>query len=80
MARTGDPNSATAQFFINVKDNGFLDKAQSQDGVGYCVFGKVTDGMDVVNKIKATPTSNQGGAFVNAPVIPVVIESARVQP
>ena len=80
MARTGDPNSATAQFFINVKDNGFLDKAQSQDGVGYCVFGKVTEGMDVVNKIKATPTSNQGGAFVNAPVTPVVIESARVQP
>ena len=80
MARTGDPNSATAQFFINVKDNGFLDKAQSQDGYGYCVFGKVTDGMDVVNKIKSTPTSNQGGAFVNAPVTPVVIESARVQP
>jgi peptidyl-prolyl cis-trans isomerase A (cyclophilin A) len=80
MARTGDPNSATAQFFINVKDNAFLDKAQSQDGFGYCVFGKVTDGMDVVNKIKATPTSNQGGAFVNAPVTPVVIESARVQP
>ena len=80
MARTGDPNSATAQFFINVKDNGFLDKAQSQDGFGYCVFGKVTDGMDVVNKIKSTPTSNQGGAFVNAPVTPVIIESARVQP
>jgi peptidyl-prolyl cis-trans isomerase A (cyclophilin A) len=80
MARTGDPNSATAQFFINVKDNGFLDKAQSQDGHGYCVFGKVTAGMDVVNKIKATPTSNQGGAFVNAPVTPVVIESIRAVP
>ena len=80
MARTGDPNSATAQFFINVKDNAFLDKAQSQDGYGYCVFGKVTDGMDVVNKIKSAPTSNQGGAFVNAPVTPVIIESARVQP
>jgi cyclophilin family peptidyl-prolyl cis-trans isomerase len=80
MARTGDPNSATAQFFINVKDNGFLDKAQSQDGFGYCVFGKVTEGMDVVNKIKTAPTSNQGGAFVNAPVTPVVIESVRVQP
>jgi cyclophilin family peptidyl-prolyl cis-trans isomerase len=80
MARTGDPNSATAQFFVNVKDNGFLDKAQSQDGFGYCVFGRVTDGMDVVNKIKSTPTSNQGGAFVNAPVTPVVIESVRVQP
>ena len=80
MARTGDPNSATAQFFINVKDNGFLDKAQSQDGWGYCVFGKVTAGMDIVNKIKAAPTSNQGGAFVNAPVTPVVIESIRVAP
>jgi cyclophilin family peptidyl-prolyl cis-trans isomerase len=80
MARTGDPHSATAQFFINVKDNGFLDKAQAQDGWGYCVFGKVTEGMDVVNKIKATPTSNQGGAFVNAPVAPVAIESVRVAP
>jgi cyclophilin family peptidyl-prolyl cis-trans isomerase len=80
MARTGDPHSATAQFFINVKDNGFLDKAQAQDGWGYCVFGKVTQGMDVVSKIKATPTSNQGGAFVNAPVTPVVIESVRVAP
>jgi cyclophilin family peptidyl-prolyl cis-trans isomerase len=80
MARTNDPNSATAQFFINVKDNAFLDRAQSQDGAGYCVFGRVTAGMDVVAKIKATPTSNQGGAFVNAPVIPVVIESVRVAP
>ncbi|MGA7991063.1 MAG: peptidylprolyl isomerase [Thermoanaerobaculia bacterium] len=80
MARTGDPHSATAQFFINVKDNGFLDKAQAQDGWGYCVFGKVTEGMDVVSKIKATPTNNQGGAFVNAPVTPVVIESIRVAP
>jgi peptidyl-prolyl cis-trans isomerase A (cyclophilin A) len=78
MARTNDPDSATAQFFINVKDNGFLDKAPGQDG--YCVFGKVTEGMDVVNKIKSTSTSNQGGAFVNAPVTPVVIESIRVQP
>ncbi len=80
MARTSDPHSASAQFFINVKDNGFLDKAQAQDGWGYCVFGKVVDGMDVVNKIKAVPTSNQGGAFVNAPTTPVVIESVRVQP
>ena len=78
MARTSDPHSASAQFFINVKDNSFLDKAPGQDG--YCVFGKVTEGMDVVNKIKSTSTSNQGGAFVNAPVTPVVIESVRVQP
>ncbi len=81
MARTGEPNSATAQFFIDVKDNGFLDyRDSSKEGIGYCVFGKVTAGMDVVNKIKATPTSNQGGAFVNAPVTPVVIESVRVAP
>src|SRR5579864_4701490 len=52
MARTSAPNSATAQFFINVKDNLFLDKAQAQDGVGYCVFGQVIEGLDVVEKIK----------------------------
>ncbi|MDL2717618.1 MAG: peptidylprolyl isomerase [Acidobacteriota bacterium] len=73
MARTNDLNSATAQFYINVNDNANLDG-------GYCVFGKVTVGMDVVNKIKATPKSNQGGAFVDAPVTPVVIESIRVVP
>ena len=55
MARTMDPNSATAQFFINLKDNGFLNKAQSRDGNGYAVFGKVVAGMDVVDKIKAAP-------------------------
>ena len=81
MARTRDPHSATAQFFINVAENDFLDfKSADENGYGYCVFGRVTSGMDVVNKIKAAPTSNQGGAFVNAPVTPVVIESARVQP
>ena len=80
MARTNDPNSATSQFFVNVTTNRFLDKDAAQDGVGYCVFGKVTAGLDVVEKIKATPTSNQGGAFVNAPVTPVVIESIRVAP
>ncbi|HEX7614726.1 MAG TPA: peptidylprolyl isomerase [Thermoanaerobaculia bacterium] len=73
MARTNDMNSATSQFYINVNDNSSLDG-------GYCVFGKVTAGMDVVNKIKATPKSNQGGAFVDAPVTPVVIESIRVVP
>src|SRR5438093_3974893 len=50
MARTSDPHSATAQFFINTANNAFLDKAQSRDGVGYCVFGKVTQGLDVVDK------------------------------
>ncbi len=54
MARTNDPNSATAQFFINVKDNDFLNQAQSRDGNGYAVFGKVVQGMDVVDKIKAS--------------------------
>ena len=52
MARTADPNSATAQFFINVKDNDFLNQAQSRDGNGYAVFGKVVQGMDVVDKIR----------------------------
>jgi peptidyl-prolyl cis-trans isomerase A (cyclophilin A) len=80
MARTADPDSATAQFFINVADNAFLDKERAQDGAGYCVFGKVVDGMDVVNKIKSTPTKNAGGAFTNAPVTPVVIESIRLVP
>ncbi len=73
MARTNALDSATAQFYINVNNNGNLDGS-------YCVFGKVTDGMDVVNKIKTTPKSNQGGAFVDAPVTPVVIESVRVAP
>jgi len=77
MARRPDPNSATAQFFINTKDNAFLDYP-GQDGYGYCVFGKVIKGKDVVDKIKSTPKSNQGGALSDAPVKPVVIESATV--
>ncbi|MFN4258930.1 MAG: peptidylprolyl isomerase [Gemmataceae bacterium] len=76
MARTNVPDSATAQFFINVMDNDFLDKNQSQDGVGYCVFGKVTSGMDVVDKIKAVRTGNQG-AHQNVPLADVVIQSIR---
>ena len=76
MARTSDPNSATAQFFINVKDNGFLDyRDSSPQGIGYCVFGKVTAGMDVVDKIKAVPTGAQ-----DVPKTQVVIESIRVAP
>ena len=77
MARRGDPNSATAQFFINTKDNAFLDYP-GQDGFGYCVFGKVIKGKDVVDKIKSTPKTNKGGAFTDAPTTPVVIESATV--
>ena len=76
MARTSDPNSATAQFFINIASNGFLDYP-GQDGNGYTVFGKVVDGMDVVNKIAAVQTGNSG-MHQNVPRTPVVIESATV--
>jgi peptidyl-prolyl cis-trans isomerase B (cyclophilin B) len=76
MARTPAPDSASSQFFINVKDNGFLDRAQAQDRVGYCVFGKVTEGMDVVDKIKAVRTGNRGGHEA-VPVDDVVIKSIR---
>ncbi len=79
MARTNNPDSATAQFFVNVVDNGFLDhKDDSVRGMGYCVFGKVIEGMDVVDKIKAVRTKT-AGQFENVPVEPVVITSiARV--
>lgn len=76
MARTSDPNSATAQFFINVKSNDFLDKARSQDGVGYCVFGKVVEGLDVVDKIKQVETTTRGG-HGDVPIQDVVIRSVR---
>jgi len=80
MARTSDPNSATAQFFINAKDNAFLDyKNDSPQGAGYTVFGKVIDGMDVVHAIEHTPTSDQGGAFANLPQDQVTIESVSVR-
>jgi peptidyl-prolyl cis-trans isomerase A (cyclophilin A) len=79
MARTSDPNSATAQFFINVNKNDFLNYP-GQDGNGYTVFGKVVEGMDVVNKIVGVPTGNQG-MHQNVPRTPVVIESMTlVQP
>jgi cyclophilin family peptidyl-prolyl cis-trans isomerase len=76
MARTNDPNSATAQFFINVKNNDFLNYP-GQDGYGYTVFGKVVGGMDVVSKIAKVPTGNRG-MHQNVPVQPVVIEAATV--
>ena len=78
MARTGEPNSATAQWYINVKDNTFLDRAKARDGVGYCVFGRVIEGMDVLDKIAAVRTGNKGG-HENVPVEDVIIKSARVQ-
>lgn len=76
MARRADPNSATAQFFINVVDNGFLDAAPGRDG--YAVFGKVASGMDVVDKIREVPTQN-AGPHSNVPTMPVTIIKATVQ-
>ena len=76
MARTNDPNSATAQFFINVKDNPSLDFGIQ--GAGYAVFGQVIEGMDVVDKIVAVSTKN-AGPYQNVPVTPVVIKSVRVE-
>ncbi len=78
MARTSDPNSATAQFFINLKDNDFLNAANARDGNGYAVFGKVVAGMDVVDKIRAVPTGNKG-PHQNVPVEPVTIKTATVE-
>jgi peptidyl-prolyl cis-trans isomerase A (cyclophilin A) len=76
MARTSNPHSATAQFFINVADNRFLDYPGS-DGWGYAVFGKVTRGYDVVEKITRVPTTTVGG-HQNVPAQPVIIESVRL--
>jgi len=78
MARTSVPDSATSQFFINVVDNPFLDQPNSRDGHGYAVFGKVVDGMDVVDKIKAVPTQ-ASGMHQNLPVKPVTINKATVE-
>jgi peptidyl-prolyl cis-trans isomerase B (cyclophilin B) len=76
MARTSAPHSASAQFFINVKNNSFLDYP-GQDGWGYCVFGKVTEGTDVVDKIKSVKTTRTG-MHADVPVEDVVIEKAEV--
>jgi peptidyl-prolyl cis-trans isomerase A (cyclophilin A) len=76
MARTSDPQSATAQFFINVKDNAFLDP--SAQAYGYTVFGKVVAGMDVVDKIKATPTGPGGPFGSDLPKTPILINSATL--
>lgn len=78
MARTSDPHSATAQFFINVGDNDFLNfKAPNSNGWGYCVFGKVVEGNDVVDKIKAVKTGNSG-FHQDVPKEDVVIERAEI--
>lgn len=76
MARTSDPHSASAQFFINVKNNSFLDYP-GQDGWGYCVFGKVVEGQDVVDKIKSTKTT-RAGMHSDVPVDDVVIQKAEI--
>ncbi len=78
MARTSVPDSATAQFFINVNDNLFLDQPSARDGEGYAVFGRVVEGMSVVEKIKAVPTRAEG-MHQNLPVTPVTIRKATVE-
>lgn len=78
MARTQDPHSASAQFFINVKNNDFLNfSAETTQGWGYAVFGKVVDGMDVVEKIKTVKTGNKG-FHQDVPLDPVIIETAEL--
>ncbi|MBT3888102.1 MAG: peptidyl-prolyl cis-trans isomerase [Nitrosomonadaceae bacterium] len=77
MARTSDVNSATAQFFINVADNGFLNHTKpTAEGFGYCVFGKVVEGTDVVDKIKEVRTGNKGG-HQDVPLDDVIIQKAE---
>ena len=79
MARTGNPHSATAQFFINVKDNPFLNHSSpTQRGWGYAVFGKVTKGMNVVDNIRKTETGSGGSFPTDVPKIPVIIEKVSV--
>jgi peptidyl-prolyl cis-trans isomerase A (cyclophilin A)/peptidyl-prolyl cis-trans isomerase B (cyclophilin B) len=78
MARTSAPHSASAQFFINLKNNDFLNAAQAQDGWGYAVFGKVVSGMDVVTRIAKTPTGSGGPFRTDVPRQPVLIESMTV--
>ena len=78
MARTSDPHSATAQFFINVKDNSFLNyKSETPQGWGYTVFGKVTDGMDVVESIETVPTGNKNG-LQDVPTTDVIITKVTI--
>ncbi len=78
MARTMDPHSARVQFFINLKRNAFLDfRSPTQGGYGYAVFGKVTEGMEVVDAIAAVPTGNHGD-YQNVPQTPVLIKSAKI--
>ena len=77
MARTSSPNSATSQFFINLRDNDFLDKENAADGYGYCVFGQVTDGIEIVEQIGIVPTGNNAG-HSDVPIENIVINSVEV--
>jgi len=77
MARTGDPDSATSQFYINTVDNTFLDKKEDPNGVGYCVFGRVIEGMDVVDKIEKVKKKPVDMGKPSVPVEDVVIKSVR---
>ena len=77
MARTNDPHSATSQFFINVVDNDFLNYSSSN--VGYAVFGKVIEGIDIVDKIRLIPTGSGGFFQTDVPQTQVIIESVRLQ-
>ncbi|WP_164104100.1 peptidylprolyl isomerase [Candidatus Laterigemmans baculatus] len=78
MARTGDPHSATSQFFINVAKNDFLDRKNSRDGFGYAVFGKVIEGKEVVDKIARVATRPAPGGHENVPVEPIVIQEVKI--
>jgi len=79
MARTNVPDSATAQFFVNVVDNGFLNySSPTPQGWGYAVFGKVVSGMDTIDKIRAVPVANRG-MNQNVPLTPVIIQSATLE-
>ena len=77
MARTSRPNSATSQFFINLRDNEFLDKENAADGYGYCVFGQVTEGIEIVEQIGGVATGNSAG-HSDVPIENVVINSVEV--
>ena len=78
MARTNDPHSATSQFFINTADNDFLDfKSPTPSGWGYCVFGEVVEGLDVLDKISGVKTSNHG-VHADVPTVPIIIERVSV--
>ena len=79
MARTSIPDSATSQFFINVRDNPFLDAANARDGNGYAVFGRVGAGMEVVDRIRTAPTTVRG-PYRDVPAKPIVIRKATLEP